>query len=165
MPITLHIWAWQTTNFKSVLITLHICALEIINYVMLPSYTVRSVVQDVLKSSQPLMLRILDLRPCVRKVVKDGMNRHHLITTGVVLWCLRCGAYSSKRTHRLREGCKGPGSVARDRQRQSLLRGLHPLTGTPLTLCTDSLRRYFKAKPCACPCCFVARATPLSGGV
>ena len=64
---------------------------------------------------------------------------HHLVTTGQILWCSRCGAYSGNRTRALSSACPGPLSDAlrainggRTQQLNRLKRGLHPCTGQPI---------------------------------
>ena len=57
---------------------------------------------------------------------------HHLLLTGTLVWCWRCGAYACARARNLAKPCPGRPSAFSAQARQRLLLGLHPATRAPL---------------------------------
>ena len=100
-------------------------------------------------------LAILDLRPC--QELKRSVP-HTLVTTGTVVWCGRCGAYSERSVRALRGTCGGGKAVAGGRQLRRLRAGQHPRTGVPIRTCMAGRRLTSKQAPCGCSACAIARA-------
>ena len=57
---------------------------------------------------------------------------HHLLLTGNVVWCWRCGANACVRARGLVRQCPGRADGFRAQARQRLLLGLHPASRVPL---------------------------------
>ena len=61
---------------------------------------------------------------------------HHLLLTGTLAWCWRCGAYACVHARNLAKPCPGRPCTFLAQARQRLLLGLHPGTRVPLCAVT-----------------------------
>ena len=59
---------------------------------------------------------------------------HHMVKTGILVWCAKCGAYATDGSHGryLRQRCRGPLTNGLRNQRNMIMAGYHPSTGERL---------------------------------
>ncbi len=73
--------------------------------------------------------RWLRQKPCRGDIVEQIHSSHSLRTTGSLVWCSKCGAYTTRMPRTLRAPCRGgPRSEAQGNVRRRLLAGLPPTT-------------------------------------